>query len=79
MLKKLKNVINSKIGKIIISIILGLGIASLFRKKCENNDCLNYVLPNLDDINKNVYKYDNNCYKFETNVIECKNMKTIKA
>lgn len=79
MLNKLKNIINSKIGKIIVSIILGLGLASLFRNNCENNSCFDYVSPNLDDINKNVYKYDDNCYKFESNVIKCKNIKTIKV
>ena len=79
MLNNLKKIINSEIGKIIVSIILGLGLASLFRNKCENNSCFNYVSPNLDDINKNVYKYDDNCYKFESNIIKCKNIKTIKV
>lgn len=78
MFKNLKNILNSNNGKILISIILGLGIASLLKKKCENNDCFEYVSPDLDEIKKNIYKFDNNCYKFEPNVIKCKNIKTIK-
>jgi hypothetical protein len=79
MLKNLKNIINSKVGRIIISIILGLGLASLVRKQCENNNCLEYVSPNIDEIKKNIYKFDNDCYKFESNITKCKNLKTIKV
>ena len=37
MIKRLKD---NYTGKFIISIILGLGIAALFRKVCNNNKCI---------------------------------------
>ena len=38
--------VHTKTGKIIMSIILGLGLASLFRKVCKNYDCIQlYAVP----------------------------------
>jgi len=78
MFKNIKKLINSKVGKIIVSIILGLGLASLFKIQCKDKECLEYTSPDLDEINKNVYKYDDKCYKFEPNIIKCKNIKSIR-
>ena len=79
MFQNLKRIINSNVGKIIVSIILGLGLASLFKNKCENNSCLEYVSPNLEEIKKYVYMFDNECYKFESSQIKCKKDKNIKT
>ena len=68
------NVIKSMktdIGKMILSIILGIGLASLFRKSCESRNCLMFHAPSFKEINENVYKYDNKCYKFRDNNIGC--------
>ena len=40
-------------GKIIISIILGLGFATLFRKVCKDRDCIIFKAPNINKI-KNI-------------------------
>jgi hypothetical protein len=59
-------------GKIIISIILGFGFASLFRKNCKNNDdCIDFKGPPIDEISKNTYKHDNKCYQFKHKAITC--------
>ena len=47
------NVIKSMktdIGKIILSIILGIGLASLFRKSCESRNCLKFYAPSFKEI-----------------------------
>ena len=44
------NVIKSMktdIGKMILSIILGIGLASLFRKSCESRNCLVFHAPSF--------------------------------
>jgi len=59
-------------GKILISIILGLGFASLFRKNCKNNDeCIDFKGPPIDEISKNTYKHNNQCYQFKHKAITC--------
>ena len=52
--------------------ILGFGLASLFRKDCTNNKCFQYVAPKIDEVKKNIYRYNSDCYKFHTNTHECK-------
>ena len=40
-----KNIINSRPGQISISIILGVGLASFFRKACNSRNCLVFQAP----------------------------------
>ena len=66
-------------GKIIISIILGFGFASLFRKNCKNNDdCINFKGPSIDEISKNTYKHNNKCYQFKHKSRTCNSNKNNK-
>lgn len=66
----LKKFINSKIGKYLISAILGLGISGLFKMSCDNRSCLVYKGPEFED-DKKVVKYDNKCYKVEEKMQSC--------
>jgi hypothetical protein len=66
------NVMSSDLGQILISIILGLGLASFFRKVCKNGRCIVVKGPKLDDIKKHVYKIDNECYKYTPQSTKCK-------
>lgn len=67
-------IFKNKYTKYIISIILGLGIASLFRESCKNKNCFNFVSPKKDDlqtIEKDIYKFDNTCYTYEKQATKC--------
>ena len=44
----LKRLIHSDIGRIIISILLGLGLATLFRKVCNDRSCMIFKAPQLN-------------------------------
>ena len=55
-------------GKTIVSIILGLGLASMFRKICNENNCLVIKGPKLKQMNK-YYRIDKTCYKYTIFVI----------
>lgn len=63
--------LHSKVGRIIVSLILGIGIASLFRPHCRNRECIDFQGPNLKEIEKNVYRYNNKCYKFKLTSKSC--------
>lgn len=72
---ELKRFFNTETGKIIISILLGLGLATLFRKSCEGQNCLSFKGPDLEDIKKKKYKYGNTCFQYEMSSIPCDNKK----
>ena len=67
----LRRLIYSDFGKVIISILLGLGLSTLFRKVCNDRNCLIFKAPTIDKINDKVYKFDNKCYKYKANAIQC--------
>lgn len=63
--------LHSRAGRIIVSVILGLGIASLFRPMCQQRDCIDFKGPDLKDIEQNIYRYNNKCYKFKLTSRSC--------
>lgn len=60
---KIKSLIHSNKGKIIISILLGFGIATLFRKSCTdsngNDTCVHYQMKPPDE---STFESDGKCY-----------------
>lgn len=58
-------------GRIIFSIILGIGLAGLFRKSCENRNCMKFTAPPLAKIKERTYKHGGSCYKFEERSVKC--------
>ena len=73
----LSKFVKNRTGKILMSIILGLGLATLFRQICKGKNCVIYKAPIINETD--VYKFDNDCYSFEKNPIKCdNNKKTIR-
>ena len=67
----LRRLIYSDIGRIIISILLGLGLATLFRKVCNDRNCLVFKAPNLKKIKNQIFKFKNKCYTFQEEIENC--------
>ena len=42
---------NTELGQTIVSIILGLGLAGIFRKSCKNNNCYIIKGPKKEELN----------------------------
>lgn len=57
--------VNTNFGRILLSIIIGLGIASLVRKGCETGECYQFKGVNPEKVKGNVFEYENKCYQFE--------------
>jgi hypothetical protein len=72
-----KRLMNSSAGKVFISIILGLGLASLFQKVCKDKECIHFSGPVIKEINGKVFEYDNKCYQYDAKPIKCKTEKRI--
>jgi hypothetical protein len=70
--------VHTETGKIIMSILLGLGLASLFRRACKNKDCRLFRAPSLDKINDKIYKNSGKCVKYNPVATKCSlNYKTV--
>jgi len=65
----------SRIGILFISIVWGLGLATLFRKSCDGINCkvIEYHGPNIEDRNA-YWRYGNEeCYQWSPYIISCNN------
>lgn len=71
--------VHTETGKIIMSILLGMGLATLFRNVCKGKQCFRFYAPPLDDFKDKIYKNDKNkCVKFVPIATKCSlNAKTI--
>lgn len=75
----IKKIIDSDRAAIVMSIILGLGVATIFRKICTEKDCVIFEPPSKDFLTKGILKYDNKCYQNETQHVRCdKNKKKVR-
>ena len=65
-------------GRIIMSILLGFGLASLFRRVCKGKNCLTFHAPPLDDFKDKIYKNNDKCVKYVPVATKCSlNAKTV--
>lgn len=67
----IKRLLYGDIGKIFISVLLGLGLATLFRKVCKNRDCIVFHAPDINKIRGQVFKFENKCYTFKEKITKC--------
>jgi hypothetical protein len=65
--------LNTEQGGKLLSILLGLGLACLFRKQCVGDKCI--IVRSIQDIEKTKYKYTTNgitkCARFNTELTKC--------
>ena len=73
----LRRLIYGDVGRVVISIILGLGFATLFRKVCKNRDCIVFHAPDIDKIKGQIFKFNDKCYTFKEKITKCKPNKKI--
>lgn len=67
----IKRLLETKVGQILLSIILGLGLAALFRQACKGNECLIVNGPKVNDVRKYFYKIDDDCFKYTPYATKC--------
>lgn len=65
----------SQLGMQILSILLGLGLAGLFKMSCDSRSCL--VFKAVDLKNNNVIKYGDKCYEATEKIESCNAEKKI--
>jgi hypothetical protein len=71
--------VHSQTGKILMSIILGIGLATFFRVACKGKNCKVISAPPIEEIDGQTYKFNDKCYNFEKKAIDCNKKKnTVK-
>lgn len=67
----LYKLLTSEPGKYFVSIILALGITSLFRRACEDRTCIRFSAPEPEKIQGKTYEYDGKCYQYRAVAKPC--------
>ena len=60
--------IKSKTGMNILSILLGLGLATMFKMSCDTRDCIVFQAGDMD---VDIIKYGNDCFKAKEKPVKC--------
>ena len=59
----------------ILAILLGFGLATMFRKACKERNCLVFKGPKIDKMTNKTFKYDGKCYTFTPEIGSCHEQK----
>lgn len=73
----LKRLLYTEFGQLLISIMLGLGLATIFREACEGKNCLIFNGPVINEIDGKIYKFGEYCHKYILNPVSCNKTKKI--
>jgi hypothetical protein len=69
--------LNTNIGRMFISMLLGLGLATLFRRVCTDKNCISFNGPIIDTEDDKPYKFNGKCYKYSFEPDKCTDTKRI--
>lgn len=64
-------ILHDQYGAIVVSVVLGLGLAAIFRATCHGESCIVVHSPPLEQIDKNLYRIDDRCYKYSSYAVGC--------
>lgn len=64
-------IIKSRGGVIMISILWGLALATLFQRVCKGRGCIIFNAPDVDQMKGNTFKHDDKCYQFKPETVGC--------
>jgi hypothetical protein len=69
----LQRLLNTKLGRVFISVLLGIGLATLFQRTCSDKNCIIFNGPIIKDFDDKIYKYEGKCYKYAASSSKCDN------
>lgn len=70
------SILSDRFGAIIVSVILGLGLAAIFRATCRGEACIVVHGPPRDQIDQHVYRIDDQCFKYTSYAVGCPETET---
>lgn len=69
--------VHTESGKYIMSVLLGFGLASLFRTVCKGKNCIVFHAPPLESVQNKVYQFEEKCYKYTPVSTKCNSNKKV--
>lgn len=75
----LKDFLETDLGSFIVSALLGLGLAALFQKACNDNNCIMIKGPSYKKIKDKIYIHDGKCYTYKPESTSCSKEKNNKS
>jgi len=67
----LKEKLKSYEGRILMSIVLGLGLATLFRQVCKGKNCVVFHSPKISKVKDKIFKHEDKCYTYSLETSSC--------
>jgi hypothetical protein len=59
-------------GNMIVSAVLGLGLAVLFVPVCKNTECIDFIAPNMYEEHNKTYRIADDCFHNKVVPVKCK-------
>ena len=73
----LSKFVHTETGRYLMSILLGIGLATFFRQVCVGEGCTLYNAPPVAEIDGEIYKFDDTCYELQKSAVKCDTKKEI--
>ncbi|AUF82361.1 hypothetical protein TetV_269 [Tetraselmis virus 1] len=67
----LEDLLKNDTGSMMISALLGFGLAAAMFKVCQGRDCIVTKGPNVKYVTSNIWKDGKNCYKYYVQSVDC--------
>jgi hypothetical protein len=68
----LRRVLDTDFGSVLISIIIGLGLAAAFRQVCTDSKCVVIKGPPVSEVQDTRYRIGDKCYRYTPYVVPCR-------
>ena len=65
----IRRLLHTDFGQTIISILLGFGLAGLFRKVCNDRDCIIFNGPDINDIKGQVFSHNSRSIRSHATIL----------
>lgn len=73
----IKRLLNTDLGRFFISLIIGIGLATLFRKSCTDKNCIVFDGPVINEVDGKTFRFGEFCYKYDLVPNKCDPTKKI--
>jgi hypothetical protein len=76
---RVNRLLNTATGRFFISLLLGLGLATMFRQVCADGSCIEFNGPVIQEVDGKTYQFGDFCYQYEMVPNKCDSLKqTVK-
>ena len=67
----ISGLLRSRAGRILMSVLLGVGLSALFRRACVGMECLEFLAPPQKELEGSIFRYGNKCMRYKPRATYC--------